>query len=104
MNQSETKQGIYALVDGIRATLIEMNDFIHDNPETGNREVKAHKLITDVLASNGFAVDKEILGLTTAFRATYKTGGGGPNMSLLCEYDALEGLPQNPLPGRAMTW
>ncbi|MFH1602519.1 MAG: M20 family metallopeptidase [Pseudomonadota bacterium] len=90
MNQS--KQGIYALVDGMRDKLIEMNDFIHDNPETGNREVKAHKLITEVLEASGFALDKEILGLTTAFRATYKTGGGGPNIGLLCEYDALEGL------------
>ena len=92
MNQSETKLGIYALVDGMKGMLVEMSDFIHDNPETGNSEVKAHKLITETLEKNGFAVDKEILGLTTAFRATYKTGGGGPNIGLLCEYDALEGL------------
>jgi len=92
MHRPQTKDKIYTLVDGVKGTLIAMSDFIHDNPETGNSEFKAHKLITQTLASNGFAVDKEILGLKTAFRASYKTGGGGPNLGLLCEYDALEGL------------
>ncbi|HWP52419.1 MAG TPA: M20 family metallopeptidase [Clostridia bacterium] len=92
MDIVEHKQKLYALVDDMRDMLIEINDFIHDNPETGNNEVKAYKLITEVLAGHGFAVDKEVIGLATAFRATYKIGEGGPKIGLLCEYDALEGL------------
>jgi amidohydrolase len=92
MIQAKAKLDIYAHVDGMRDTLTAMNDFIHDNPETGNNEVKAHRLITEVLENNGFSVDREIIGLTTAFRATCKIGEGGPNIGLLCEYDALEGM------------
>lgn len=88
----ENKRKLYDAVDGMRGMLIEMNDFIHGNPETGNQEFKAHRLITDTFEQNGFAVDREVLGLKTAFRATYRNGKGGPNIGLLCEYDALEGL------------
>lgn len=89
---AEKKQKLYNLVDGMRGILVEMNDFIHGNPELGNQEFKAHRLVADTLERNGFAVDREIVGLKTAFRATYRNGEGGPKIGLLCEYDALEEL------------
>jgi len=88
----EEKQKLYDAVDSMRTILVEMNDFIHDNPETGNQEFKAHRLITDTLERGGFSVDREVVGLKTAFRATFRNGSGGPNIGLLCEYDALEEL------------
>lgn len=92
METTDKKQKLYDAVDGMREMLVEMNDFIHDHPEMGNQEFMAHRLITETLENNGFSVDKEVLGLKTAFRATFRNNSGGPNIGLLCEYDALEGL------------
>lgn len=86
------KQKIYKAIEEMRGMLIEISDFIHDNPELGNREFNAHKRLTEVLEQNGFQVEKEVLGMQTAFRATYSTGEGGPRIGLLCEYDALPEL------------
>ncbi len=89
MRNNENKQRIYASVENLRDQLIQMNEFIHDHPELGDKEVKAHKLLTDILEDNRFQVEKEVLGMSTAFRATYSTGENGPKVGLLCEYDAL---------------
>lgn len=92
MANSSEKKKLYGEIDSLRDTLIGISDFIHDNPETGNNEYKAHKLLTDTLEQHGFQVQREVLGIPTAFRAVYKTGNVGPTIGLLCEYDALEGL------------
>jgi amidohydrolase len=89
---SEVKEQIYLTVDNIKDQLFEMNDFIHDNPELGNHEFKAVKLLTDFLAKNGFSIEIGLAGLPTAFKATYSHLDGGPTIGFLCEYDALEGL------------
>lgn len=89
---SERKEELYVIVDRIQDTLIQMSHFIFDNPELGNKEFKAHELLTGYFEEQGFSVEKEIIGLRTAFRATYTLGKGGYNIGLLCEYDALEGL------------
>lgn len=86
------KQDVYANVDGMQQKLIQINDFIHDNPETGNKEFKAVELLTQTLAENGFKVEKGVAGLQTAFVATYQNKGGGPTIGFLAEYDALEKL------------
>lgn len=92
MLKQETKLEIYAVIDELQETLTQMSDFLHENPELGNKEFKAHKLLTETLEYYGFKVEKEILGMPTAFRAIYSTGEGGPNIGLLCEYDALPEL------------
>lgn len=86
------KQDIYANVDRMQPQLIQINDFIHDNPELGNQEFKAMDLLTRTLAENGFKVEKGIAGLETAFIATYEHNGGGPTIGFLAEYDALAKL------------
>jgi amidohydrolase len=92
MIKSNGKENLYALVESMQGKMSEISDFIHDNPELGNNEVKAHKLLTEIFAAHGFTVETEVGGLATAFRATYRIGTGGPNIGLLCEYDALKGL------------
>ena len=72
--------------------ILSMADSIFDDPELGLNEFRAMKKITDFLRKNGFNVEENIYGFETAFRATYKSGKGGVNIGLLCEYDALEGL------------
>lgn len=85
-------QDISRFIDLNKEKYINMADFIFDNPELGNREFKAVELITKDLKEMGFNVEMPIANLETAFRATYKVGEGGPNIGLLCEYDALEKL------------
>lgn len=81
-----------ACVDEQAPELTKMADTIFDHPEIGPHEVFASKLLTDYLESHGFAVTRGVGGLETAFRAIWKNGEGGPNMGLLCEYDALPGM------------
>lgn len=81
-----------AVVDAQAPELAKMSDAIFDHPEIGPNEVFASGLLTDYLAKHGFQVEKGVGGLPTAFRAIWKNGEGGPNLGLLCEYDALPGM------------
>lgn len=87
---ADVKENISATVNQISPQLIQISDFIHDNPELGNKEFKAVDALTGYLAANGFTVEKGVAGLATAFIATYENAGGnGPAISFLAEYDAL---------------
>ncbi|MGL4935231.1 MAG: M20 family metallopeptidase, partial [Cetobacterium sp.] len=86
------KQKILDRVDKLKDELINLGDFIFDNPEIGLEEFKSSKKIVDILKSNGFEVEMGIGGFETAFKATYEVGNFGPSIGLLCEYDALEGM------------
>lgn len=86
------KQEILQNVDELKNTLIDLGDFIFDNPEIGLEEFKSSKKIIDILEKNGFKIETGIGGFETAFRATYENGKNGPSIGLLCEYDALEGM------------
>ena len=69
-----------------------MADDIFDHPEIGLEEFHAQKVLTDWLEKEGFAVERGVAGVETAFKAVYRHGEGGPNIGLLCEYDALPGI------------
>ena len=83
------KTRLFDLIDNKRDELIEMADYIFDNPEMPFEEYKASKLLTDYLKEEGFKVELGLGSLDTAFKATYENGDSGPNIGLLCEYDAL---------------
>lgn len=83
---------LFKTIDELHPALTAMSDQIFDNPELGNMEFKAHKLVTKFLHQHGFQIESNLLGLETAFRATYSVGTGGPRIGLLCEYDALKEL------------
>ncbi|MFP4457506.1 MAG: M20 family metallopeptidase [Clostridia bacterium] len=86
------KKIIESYVDEIKNELIDLANYIYNNPEVGLKEYKASTQITILLQNLGFKVQKGIAGLETAFRAEYSNKKGGPVIGLLCEYDALEGL------------
>ena len=69
-----------------------MSDDIYDHPETGLSEFRASELLCAWLEGRGFAVERGVGGLPTAFRGTFRRGEGGPAIGLLCEYDALPAL------------
>mgnify|MGYP005774228183 CR=1 FL=1 len=86
----ERKQKAFGVIDAHQEELIELSDRIFDHPEIGLQEYQACQWLTDYLERNGFAVERGVGGMETAFRAVYQQGNGGPSFGLLCEYDALE--------------
>lgn len=83
------KDKLFKNIEDKSSELLEMADYIFDNPEVAFKEFKASKLLTDYLIEHGFNVKLGLGSLHTAFKAVYENGVGGPNIGLLCEYDAL---------------
>lgn len=83
------KEKLKAELDQIMPDLWNMNLRLYENPELGDQEYEAMKLLTGFLRSHGFAVETGIVNRPTAFRATYKSKKPGPAVCFLAEYDAL---------------
>lgn len=83
------KEKLFDSINAKKGKLIEIADYIFDNPELSFNEVKASKVLEDYLEEEGFMVERGLGSLNTAFKAVYENGQGGPNIGLLCEYDAL---------------
>ena len=86
------KEVMFRDIDGIRNEMTAMADDIFDHPEIGLEEFHAQKVLPDWLEKDGFVVERGVAGVETAFKAVYRHGEGGPNIGLLCEYDALPGI------------
>ena len=76
----------------IHEKLCEISDYIYNNPELGNQEYKAVQVLTSFLEEHNFEIEKELLGIETAFRAIYDSKKEGPTIGYLCEYDALPSI------------
>ncbi|MCI8576144.1 MAG: M20 family metallopeptidase [Lachnospiraceae bacterium] len=86
------KEKMNVLIDSMKQELWNMGDDIFDHPEVALEEVYASSLLENWLESHGFQVERGLGFMTTAFRAVYEQGNGGPSIGLLCEYDALPGI------------
>lgn len=84
------KSQLFQFISDHQTPFVALADFIFDHPETGYKEYQACAEITKLLEKLGFSVERNLVGIETAFRAVYKSGIGGPSIGLLCEYDALE--------------
>jgi amidohydrolase len=84
------KDSVIKEVETGRRQLGELSLGIHANPELGFKEVKSAARLTKYLEAKGFAVERGICELPTAFRASY--GKGQPAIAVLAEYDALPQL------------
>ena len=80
------------VVDQKADMICRVADTIWENPETAFGEFAASKLLADTLEAEGFTVERGIVGIPTAFKATY--GSGSPKFGILAEYDGLDGLSQ----------
>ena len=89
---SFVKDAIQQAVEANGAELFAIACDIFDHPECGREEVYASNLLTKYLEEIGFAVERGIGGLETAFRATWEQGSGGPSIGFMMEYDALRDL------------
>ncbi|MFL0250410.1 M20 family metallopeptidase [Clostridium neuense] len=62
---------------------------IHANPQIGNEEYFASKLLSTILSKEGFSLDKSLFGHPTSFIGRKKSLKPGPTIGFLVEYDAL---------------
>jgi len=83
------KAKVVEIIDSMSPRLIEISDWIGNNPELGNEEYKASQLLAGELKKHGFEVEMGICGLETAFKATFRGKPGGPTIAFMAEYDAL---------------
>jgi amidohydrolase len=86
------KERVIAEVEARRDELIQMADRIHAQPEIAFEEFESAALLSNRLEEDGFAVERGVAGLGTAFVATAEGQGDGPTVAILAEYDALPGL------------
>lgn len=67
--------------------------------EVGYQEENSSGLLQSKLSAAGFAIEKGVADIPTAFIAEY--GSGGPVIAILAEYDALPGINQDDAATRA---
>src|SRR6266511_3142373 len=77
-------------IEGAKQQLLDLSHRIHAEPELGMEEEHACAWLSDALSAAGFAVERGVGGLDTAFSAR---SGPGPFRVVVCaEYDALPGI------------
>lgn len=86
------KKEVMSWVDTNMADLARLNDEIWRSAETAMEEYNSSEALASYLEKMGFAVERRVAGLTTAFVGVY--GSGQPVIGFLAEYDALPGLSQ----------
>lgn len=90
MDIGELKAAAAGEISARYRTLADLSRKLHDNPEIAFQENQAAGWLTEYLEGEGFAVEKGICELPTAFRGKY--GSGKPVIAILAEYDALPKL------------
>ena len=86
------KQRIHDIIDDKQDWFSRASEAIWEYAEMRFEESRSAELLCDMLTEAGFAVEKGIGGIATAFAASY--GNGGPVVAILGEYDALAGMSQ----------
>ena len=86
------KTAALAAIDEKSALVTFVADKIWDFAELSLQEEQSAALYCEVLEKEGFAVEKGICNIPTAFAAHF--GSGKPHIGILAEYDALSGLSQ----------
>jgi len=90
--REKLRRQVAGAIDEHAPGVISVADQIHKRPEIGFQEQFASRLLADTLRQQGFAVEKPLGGLETAFRATKRGKGPGPTVAVLAEYDALPNI------------
>ncbi len=80
---------IRSAVEELRERLLAASHEILANPELAFKEHRASTHLAEELERDGYAVERGVGGLPTAFRATLHGGSPGPTLAILAEYDAL---------------
>ncbi|KAH6392054.1 hypothetical protein HBI60_158250 [Parastagonospora nodorum] len=92
-NETLYVEAISDYVDSISNDIWNISKTIHDNPELGFKEFKAHDLLTSFMETQeGWTITKSLYNISTAFSAVFEGSGDGPIVSFNSEYDALPNL------------
>src|SRR3990172_11065339 len=89
MREGQMRATILSAVDAAADELIALARRIHAHPEIAFQEVQSSQWLCETLEGHGFAIQRGIGGLPTAFRAEVAGSGTGPAVAFLAEYDAL---------------
>jgi metal-dependent amidase/aminoacylase/carboxypeptidase family protein len=79
---------VIAAVEARAPDGLDVMRFVHEHPELGHEERECAGFVAGRLAASGFAVERGVGGMETAFRATLD-GGPGRTVGLVCLYDAV---------------
>lgn len=88
----ELKRLVQRAVDDQRERLCQISHWLYENPELGSEEFKSAALLADELEGHRFRLERKLLGIPTAFSASFKGKLDGPRVAVLAEYDALPGV------------
>ncbi|MDP1843915.1 MAG: peptidase dimerization domain-containing protein [Sediminibacterium sp.] len=83
-----------ASVNGKQKSIQEMVDMVFSFGELGFQEIETSKYLTSVLEKNGFAIEKGVAGIPTAWFA--KWGSGSPVIALGSDLDCIPKASQKP--------
>jgi aminobenzoyl-glutamate utilization protein B len=86
------KRAAIAAIDAAAQNICAVSDAIWETPELGFREHESARLQCELLQQLGFAVERQVGNIPTAFAGRF--GSGKPIVGILGEFDALPGLSQ----------
>ncbi|MGE2836109.1 M20/M25/M40 family metallo-hydrolase [Mycobacterium sp. SMC-4] len=69
--------------------VVAVSEFIHANVEESSQEFACSARLTAGLEEHGFAVERGIAGMETAFRASIGSDSAASTVAFVCEYDGL---------------
>ena len=95
----EGKQGALDHAVALDDLVAEMSMRLWDFAEVALEEVESSRYLARVLEDEGFALERGVAGMPTAFVASW--GSGRPILGVLAEYDALPNIGNAPEPRRA---
>ncbi|PYT04656.1 MAG: amidohydrolase [Acidobacteria bacterium] len=81
-------------VDGLKDLTQQMVDQIFSYSELGFQEYETSKYVTGILEKNGFNVERGVVGMPTAWVATY--GSGKPVIGFITDIDCIPRASQKP--------
>nr|WP_223840053.1 M20 family metallopeptidase [Saccharopolyspora pogona] len=84
------RAGVERWVDGHADDLVALSRDLHAHPEEAFAEHRSAAQAAELLRRHGHDVEVGVGGLDTALRA--ESGGDGPHVAMLAEYDALPGI------------
>jgi amidohydrolase len=86
----DAKAGARERFEAAEQGLIDLSHRIHAHPELGFEEERAAQWMCETMADAGFAVERGVCGMPTAFVA--RAGSGPLHIAICAEYDCLPGI------------
>jgi amidohydrolase len=69
--------------------VVALSEFIHSHVEESSKEFDCSARLVTELEEHGFAVQRGIAGMDTAFRASFGSVSAATTVAFVCEYDGL---------------